>query len=261
MSEAKLILHKGARQVSPDELREVRPPQPVGRWHPISHHRVLSVVTQTLIEAGYATEKSQLGLSPDGHRFFGVLRLTHQIAHGVTLAVGVRNSSDKTFPLGFVAGSSVLVCDNLAFRSELLVRKKHTRFGEQRFVTAIAGAVGALKSFQEAEAERIERFTRAELTDDQADALILRAYERGIIGARDLPRLIREWRTPAHADFKPRTVWSLFNAFTEALKERVTARPSEYALQTMRLNGLIDAHLPARPAVLSLPEAPPTVAV
>jgi hypothetical protein len=79
-----------------------------------------------------------------------------------------------------------------------------------------------------------------ELSDDQADALMLRAYERGIVGARDLPRLIREWRQPEHEDFKARTVWSFMNAVTAALRDRATARPSEYARQTMQLNGLLD---------------------
>ncbi len=235
-----LVLHKGARSVSLDELREVRPPDPVGRWHPIAHARVVDVVSTALVESGYKVEKAQYGLTPDGHRFFGTLDLGSDLVHGVKLAVGIRNSSDKTFPLGFCAGSRVFCCDNLAFRAELLVKKRHTRFGEQRFVTAISGAVTSLKSFQETEAERIRRFAETELSPEMADALILRAYERGILGARELPKVIQCWRNPAHDEFKPRTVWSLFNAFTSGLKERTTARPSEYAAQSIRLNGMLD---------------------
>jgi hypothetical protein len=43
------------------------------------------------------------------------------------------------------------VCDNLAFRAELLVRRKHTINGMRAFGTAIAGAVASLTSFKEAE--------------------------------------------------------------------------------------------------------------
>lgn len=43
------------------------------------------------------------------------------------------------------AAALVFVCYNLAFRSELLVRRKHTRFGHTRFVEAIAQAVGTLE--------------------------------------------------------------------------------------------------------------------
>lgn len=255
-----LVLHRGARSVSLDELREVHPPAPVGRWHPIAHARVVDVVTQAIGEAGYAVRRSQFGLTPDGHRCFGTLDLDSALAHGVGLSVGVRNSSDKSFPLGFCAGSRVFCCDNLAFRAELLVKRKHTRHGEQRFVAAIAGAVASLKAFREVEAERIERFARTEVSPDLADALILRAFERGMIGARELPRVIREWRSPAHAEFQPRTVWSLFNAFTGGLKERCLARPAEYAVQTMRLNGLLDAAEVAH-ALPPVPPAGPSAAV
>src|SRR5262245_7919872 len=104
--------------------------------------------------------------------------------------------------------------DNLAFRAELLVKRKHTLHGEQRFNAAIAGAVTSLESFREAEVERVRLLMHTELSSDQADALLLRVYERGIIDAHHLPRVIREWREPRFEEFKPRTCWSLLNAFT-----------------------------------------------
>ena len=70
----------------------------------------------------------------DGSRFFGTLDLASPLAERTSLCVGIRNSTDQSFPLGFVAGSRVFVCDNLAFRSELMVRRKHTLHGERDFV-------------------------------------------------------------------------------------------------------------------------------
>src|SRR5260370_35329978 len=103
------------------------------------------------------------------------------VVEAVTLAVGVRNSIDKTLPIAFAAGERVFCCDTLAFRSEIVVARKHTRFGADRFAEAIAQAVGNLAQFQEAEAQRIERFRCAEIPDITAESLILRAYEREII--------------------------------------------------------------------------------
>lgn len=240
MANSNLVLHRGAKPVSPDELQQYKAPPPEGRWFPLSHGRVLGVVTDTLGEAGYVIEKQQLGVMRDGSRFFGTLDLRSPVADGVTLAVGIRNSVDKTFPLGFCAGSRVFVCDNLAFRSELLVRRKHTVFGERDFVRRIAEAVGSLPSFLEQEALRIERMRAAELDGDQADALILRGFERGIVGARELPRVLQQWRNPPHEEFRPRTAWALLNAFTSAVKERGGSQPQSYANQTMRLNALLD---------------------
>src|SRR4029079_3093952 len=106
--------------------------------------RVLDTALQTLGEAGYQVERTKLGVSHDGQRFFGTLDLVAPLATGVTLAVGLRNSVDKSFPMGFCAGSRVFVCDNLAFRSDLLVRRKHTTNGQARFSNDIAAAVGSL---------------------------------------------------------------------------------------------------------------------
>lgn len=240
MASSHLILHRGATPVTPEELATYQAPPPQGRWFPLSHGRVLSVVSETLGEAGYEIEKQQLGVLRDGSRFFGTLDLRSPIADGVALAVGIRNSVDKSFPLGFCAGSRVFVCDNLAFRSELLVRRKHTIHGERDFVRRIAEAIGTLGSFQEQEALRIERMRAFDLDDDRADALILRGYERGIVGARDLPRVLQQWRNPSFEEFRPRTAWALLNAFTVAMRERSKRQPEAYAVQTMRLQALLD---------------------
>lgn len=145
---------------------------------------------------------------------------------------------NRSLPLGFVAGSRVLVCDNLAFRSDLLVARKHTRFGHTRFQEAICKAVSSLTQFKDAERLRIKRFSETAITDERAESVILRAYDQDIISHRILPRVIQEWRTPSFPDFQTRTLWSLFNAFTSALTEKAKSNPQQFASQTMRLNGL-----------------------
>jgi hypothetical protein len=50
--------------------------------------------------------------------------------------------------------------------------------------------------------------------------------------------VLKEWRQPSHAEFEPRTAWSLFNAFTETLKWYNA--DSAYA-RSQPLHGLFDA--------------------
>jgi hypothetical protein len=246
---AELMLHAGGHLATLDELRACCTPSPEGRWHPVAHATVLESVKETLAGAGYIVRAEKLALARDGARFFGVLDLTAPLAAGVSLSVGVRNSVDKSFPLGFAAGSRVFVCDNLAFRSELLVRRKHTLNGMKAFGSAIAAAVASLASFQEAESLRIKTMAEMELSPAQASHFILSAFRRGIISTLQVPKVCDEWEQPSHDDFKPRTAWSLFNAFTEVLKARSVAAPQDFVAQTIRLNGLM---LP--PAVAPDPE-------
>ena len=240
MVASNLCLHRGARLVELEELRACPAPPPQGRWYPVAHGRVLDTVVGTLQDAGYQVVSRQLALSSEGARFFGTLVLATPVASGVSLAVGIRNSVDKSFPLGFCAGNRVFVCDNLAFRSELLVRRKHTVHGERNFATAIANAVTSLHDFKEVEQSRIRVLMQTELAPATADSLILRSYEKGVISYHQLPRVIREWRAPSFEEFEPRTAWSLLNAFTTVLSERAQSQPAQFAVQTMRLNALLD---------------------
>src|SRR5262245_26340653 len=120
MASAQLVLHTGARHVEEDELRRVKAPPPEGRWFPVRHFEVLDRVRTTLDEAGFGIAKQELALSRGDQRFFGTLRLATPLGEGVNLAVGIRSSTDKSFPLGMLVGHSIFVCDNLAFRSDLL---------------------------------------------------------------------------------------------------------------------------------------------
>jgi hypothetical protein len=236
---AELMLHAGGHLATIDELRGCHTPAPEGRWHPVAHATVLDRVKETLTGAGYMIRAEKYALARNDARFFGVLDLTAPLASGVSLSVGVRNSVDKSFPLGFAAGSRVFVCDNLAFRSELLVRRKHTLNGMRAFGAAIAGAVASLASFQEAEAARIKQMSEMELSAAQASHIILSAFRRGIISTLQMPKVCDEWEKPSHDDFLPRTAWSLFNAFTEVLKARSITAPQNFVAATIRLNGLM----------------------
>jgi hypothetical protein len=233
------MLHAGGRLATLDELNACKTPPPEGRWHPVSHVTVLNNVKETLHGAGYVVKFEKYGLARSDARFFGVLDLETPLAQGVGLSVGIRNSVDKSFPLGFCAGSRVLVCDNLAFRSELLVRKKHTANGMKVFGTAIATAVASLASFKEAEELRIQRMAEMKLNPADASHVILTAFRRGIISSLQLPLVCKAWEEPPHEDFQPRTAWSLFNAFTEVLRPRAISAPQQFCASTIRLNGLM----------------------
>jgi hypothetical protein len=229
--------------VSAEELATVAAPEATATWFPVKHSVVIDTVQKTLESSGFSINKAQYALSRADARMFATLDLISTLAEGVSLAVGIRNSVDKSLPLGFCAGNRVFVCDNLAFRSELLVTRKHTRFGAVRFEEAIALATKALQQFKEVETKRIERLRSLELGDRQADSILLRAFEQGVVSNRLLPTVIKEWRNPSFEDFKERTAWSLLNSFTTAMGGRMQTNPQQFAGLTMRLHELFDREL------------------
>lgn len=233
-----LVIHAGAREVSVDEMRSIDAPTPTHSWFPIAHRDVVNTASLQIIDAGFNVRSQRFALSKDNARMFCTMDLESKLAEGVSMAIGVRNSIDKSFPLGFCAGSRVFVCDNLAFSAELSVRRKHTRNGEVNFRVAIAQSVRRLVTFQQAESARIGQLQSHPLEDVMAESLMLRAYEQDIISSRMLPDAIAAWRKPEHAEFSPRTEWSLYNVFTGVYGNLKSANPARLADLSMRLYGL-----------------------
>jgi hypothetical protein len=99
MAASNLTLHCGAREVTRDELAALSCPPPTKTWAPVGHDRVLTTALATLGEAGFSVEKLRLGVSRDDGRFFGTLDLATPLTPdgSVSLAVGIRNSVDKTY--------------------------------------------------------------------------------------------------------------------------------------------------------------------
>src|SRR4051794_8252681 len=114
MASSSLVAHCGGRFVERSELDTVEAPPATATWFPLKHAQVLDRVSETLQQAGFAIKNTRLALSRSDARFFGTLDLTTTVASGVSLAVGVRNSTDKSFPIAFCAGRRVFICDNLA---------------------------------------------------------------------------------------------------------------------------------------------------
>ncbi len=239
MAESQLVLHRGARPVTLEELAAVPAPPPEGRWYPQPHATVVMSVKETLQEFGYTIAKEQHGLSRNDARYFGTLDLTTPMIDGVALAVGIRSSTDRSFPLGFCAGSRVFTCDNLSFSAELMVKRKHTTNSVMRFRDDIAQAVNRLSAYRELESARIEKMRDTEVLNPLAESYMLRLFERGIIPARHLPRVIAEWRNPSFEEFKAPTFWNLLNAVTTVIGDTAQADPQRYALRTMRLTAML----------------------
>ena len=173
-----------------------------------------------LDSCGFTIGRESHALSHEGDRYFGVMEvnLPDQKERDYAWVVGLRNSHDKSFPAGLVAGTSVFCCDNLAFSGEVKVSRKHTRFAHRDLRNLTAPAVGQLGDKFGGLDRRIEAYRNESIDDSRAHDLIIRAIDCRAITTSQLPRVVQEWREPSHDEFRPRNIWSLFNSFTEIYK-------------------------------------------
>ncbi|MGC3990620.1 MAG: hypothetical protein QM796_13255 [Chthoniobacteraceae bacterium] len=145
----------------------------------------------------------------------------------------------KLSPAGVVAGASVFVCDNLSFSGEVKLARKHTRFIHRDLPSLVHSGISKLMSKWQDQQQRFDAYKAKRVGDDVAHDLIIRATDVGVCSNRLIPSVLHEWREPEHQQFKPRSLWSLFNAFTAALKE---GSLGELPKRTEALHGLLDHH-------------------
>jgi hypothetical protein len=219
-----MLLHCGAEEIAYDALQSVPTPAATKTWTPLPHDELLDAVKGELVASGLEIACQTLAVSQSAtgryaDRFFGLLEVGGgDAALGYAMMVGIRNSHDQRFPAGICVGSRVLVCDNLAFSAEIVIARKHTRHIRKDLPRLLDDAVGRLGDHRRRQAERIEAYQSAPLPDSQFHDLAIRSLDAQVVSASKIPRVLEAYREPSHDEFRPRTVWSAFNAFTEVLK-------------------------------------------
>ena len=235
-----LLLHCGSRSAVRRDVINVSTPRPTETWTPIPHIGLITEVERTLKTNGLSIGNQAHSLSHEGHRYFGLMEIQRSESdEDYCWVLGLRNSHDKTFPAGIVAGMTVFVCDNLSFSGEVKLARKHTRFIARDLPQLVQSAVGNLMHRWHHQDTRLSAYKLAELDDSAAHDLVIRACDVGVCPNKLIPRVLTEWREPRHQAFQPRSVWSLFNSFTEALKGNLIELPR----RTEALHGLLDIHV------------------
>ena len=229
---------KGGIHIDRDALSRMDAPDNTATWYPIPHADVLAHTEISLNRLGYRIKGESHAVGHEGKRYFGLLDLTYDGApNDYTLVAGIRNSHDKTFPAGLVIGSKVFVCDNLAFSGEISFARKHTRFISRDLPHIVDEALGNLGTLRHNQETRINAYKSYEIGDTAAHDFLVRSIDADVMPARALPSVVKQWRTPNHAEFSGRNAWSLFNAYTEVMKEQ---SPIELPKRTMRLHAMMD---------------------
>ena len=218
MSQATLIADHGTTKVSRDELRTIPVPESTRTFKPIPHYEIVEALVEALSFRHIGVIGDEYAVSADGMRMFGALDLETAF-DGCRFAIGIRNANDKSMRLGLTAGLRVLVCSNLAFQGDFTpVLAKHSK--NFSVIDALAIGVDRIQRNFEPLRQQVETWRSRQITDAQAKLVIYRAFVEGDLSA---PRMLardvhRYYFEPTHSEFAPRTMWSLSNAFTSALK-------------------------------------------
>lgn len=233
-----LNLHSGGELITLDALESVPTPPATATHHPLPHIDLVNMVKYALGYYGHEIVDEAHAIDKDGARYFGLLSLRSDYGDYVD-TVGLRNSADKTFPIGISIGAKVFVCSNLSFVGDHVIRRKHTQGAKRDLPGLVAQVIEPLREQRIGQAKTFDRYHQQPLSLAQADHAVLTMYRKGIINIQRVPDVLDEWENPSFEGFEERTAWRLFNATTHALSGRVAENPS----LTSRLHTVIDGTL------------------
>jgi hypothetical protein len=207
------------RRLSIEQINKVRVPEPEGRYRAVPHQIATEMLEERLAKHNFQVSEPAHYLSKNE----GSMLSMYAVAlDGLPEMPGVqaqwefclRNSYDKTVSLQLLWGTRVFICGNGMVLADNKYRRKHTTNIMDDIHAVMTNGVQSLISGAATEVEIMEAFQQSEVTDYHADHLIMEAMRRKIINPAGVGEVWQHWSEPEHEEFKPRTKFSLMNAFT-----------------------------------------------
>jgi hypothetical protein len=235
-----LLFHHDSLAIQRQQLAKVKFPPSAKKRSSLPHFVFLEMVEQGLDSAGLEIVDQVHELGSDGKRYFGILEIRKEDAKRTSSwVVGVRNWYDRAFPSEIVAGARVLVSDSLSFSGRVNLDRDHSGIFHTDLAEQMPGIIRMMGKYWLRHEHRIDAYRNYALNDMAAHDLVIRAVDVGICHNGLIPDVLANWRVPNHEDFRPRTSWSLFNAFTEAFQVSLFDLPD----RTEKLHRLFDARV------------------
>ena len=222
----------GGDIVEYEDLDKIPTPEETETYVPVLHkdfvYNVSKYADEILEPKGFKRQEQQNIIVKDGQRLFGVLSL--QNGHdGMQLAVGYRNSYDKSMKAGVCIGAKVVVCSNLMLSGDIVVMRKHTgdvlKYLHDHLILAFYKAADTWTDLTLA----VDQMKRVHLDQDQAHGLLGRAAVKKVIAPSEVLNIAKVWHKHKY-DYGEDTLYRWYNCVTERLR----ATPPHQIMQRHR---------------------------
>ena len=221
---------------------------------PIPHATLVDYTRKALDRAGLEITREEHGLAQGDLCYFGGFAITGKEIQGDdrNLVVGIRNSHNKRFAGAICIGNNMIVCDNLCFSSDIKLARRHTPRILEDLPRVLATAISRCTSHWTDMGKRITAYQESEITRQQASDLLIDLVDSKAFSARDVYKTVKEFEAPRHAEFKGNTLWNLYNACTEHLKD---SDMSKLPARTMTIQSTFDRLAGHQPNIIDVEDA------
>ena len=228
------------------EAMPIEPFEKSGSRHaPAKHSELCKVVDKSFDMLGYRCDNHAFYVSKDKHRMLNTFDILHNdvsLSNDEFKLMGATiNTTNQTIAPHVLFGPKVFVCDNLTFCAEYHIKHKATPSLLQDMKYLVLDNITDIPSIFNEIGSQFDVMkewgleSRLEVND-----LLIRAAETGVIGFQQIPRVKTFWNEPEHDEFKPRNMYSFYNAFTSYWRKK---NPFVLRQSTKRLDNLCGNHI------------------
>jgi hypothetical protein len=221
MASSTLSAHAGGYKCTLTAVREVQAPDFTKSWAPIAHGDLIDMVKDRMKKLKYTIGKQEYALAKDGAQCFATFDLESEERKDFTLALGLRNSIDKSLSAGICCGSRVFVCDNLAFSSDIVFKHRHNANIIDVMPSIIDSALNKFSDDGKSQEKMFDKLKKIEVPIELAiDLIVEMGQEHKFLPMPQLHRVIKEFVSPRFPEFAKldRSAWTLLNACTTFCK-------------------------------------------
>lgn len=212
-----LIVHSDGYKCSLADVRAIKSPKFTDSWAPISHGNLIDMVKERMKNLKITIEgKGEFALAKDGAQMFATFDLRSEERKDFTLALGLRNSINKSLAAGICCGSKVFVCDNLAFSSDIVFGHRHNANIIEALPAIIDSALNKFTDDGKIQEKLFDKMKKIEVPIEVAMSVIEDLSDRKAVQKLNRFDILKEFMTPRFEEFKKldRSAWTLMNAFT-----------------------------------------------
>lgn len=260
-------------------LTDCYTPKGTSTWSPLNHGTYMDIVDEAVEKAGYQLKDTE-AIVDDGHyfmksafgtkafagrtiegkqrievpeaRLFGTAELVPKNydlrdaleKSGYKPMLGLRSANDKRFSAMVMLGNQVHICSNLCWSAEIFETRRHV--GDVVSATRIM----VDKAFQELDSkvreqhDRIEAYKHVGFFNSTFNTLLEDTiYRRKVMSATKYKKALDCWYEPEHEEFRPRTLYSAWNALTSAQGLKRDTRSQGSTLAAMGIQQACDAYV------------------
>lgn len=201
-------------------------PTPMGPQHrPITHHTMWDIVQTQVANLGMEMKQAAHALDKTGKRYFGIAEIGNGSDYFSDL-IAWRADHGQRFPITLSGGGGVWICSNLCIGGTHVVKTKHTTHVMDRLPGTVLEGLTMAREANVRQQEQYDSYRMTHMSMKTSNAAMTEMVRRGVISGSQLPKVIKEFDEPKHAEHAEdgRSVWRLFNAVTETYKPESDSR-------------------------------------